>query len=34
VRRALGHPFRIAVEYREAIERSAAGKFEEFKSEV
>jgi phenylacetate-CoA ligase len=34
VRGALGHPFRIALEYREAIPRSASGKFEEFKSEV
>ena len=34
VRRALGHPFRIAVEYCAAIPRSASGKFEEFKSEV
>lgn len=34
VRRALGHPFRISVEYHASIERSASGKFEEFKSEV
>jgi phenylacetate-CoA ligase len=34
VRRALGHPFRVAVEYRDAIARSASGKFEEFRSEV
>ena len=34
VRGALGHPFRIAVEYCEAIPRSASGKFEEFRSEV
>jgi phenylacetate-CoA ligase len=31
---ALGHPFRIAVEYCDAIPRSASGKFEEFRSEV
>jgi phenylacetate-CoA ligase len=34
VRRALGYPFRISLEYRDAIARSASGKFEEFRSEV
>ena len=34
LRGALGHPFRIALEYCEAIPRSASGKFEEFRSEV
>jgi phenylacetate-CoA ligase len=34
VRRALGHPFRVAVEYRDEIARSASGKYEEFRCEV
>ena len=34
LQRTLGHPFEIQIVYRNAIERSAAGKFEEFLSEL
>lgn len=34
IRKRLGYPFRVNFEYPEKIERSPAGKFEEFRSEI
>ena len=34
LQRTLGHPFEIQIVYRDVIERSSGGKFEEFLSEL